>query len=126
MLRSGLGIHTGDCAIKVAQLINLQFKGIHMKTKITAVAALTFFSVFALPSFAGDAAVAEAAKVHPLKDGGSLYVFKDGKMAQTNKFGNTAFLQPGQAIETADGQKLTASSNEVARLSSLLRQGHRN
>lgn len=97
-----------------------------MKTPIAAIAVLSFFSVFALPSFAGDAAVAEADKVYALKDGGSLYVFKDGKMAQENKFGKTVFLKPGQSIETADGQKISASSNEVARLSSLLRQGHQN
>jgi Copper resistance protein K len=97
-----------------------------MKTKIAAIAALSFFSAFALPSFAGDAAAANADKVYALKDGGSLYVFKDGKMAQTNKFGNTIFLQPGQAIETADGQKITASGNEVARLNSLLQRGHQN
>lgn len=97
-----------------------------MKTPIAAIAVLSFFSAFALPSFAGDAAVADADKVYTLKDGGSLYVFKDGKMAQTNKFGYTVFLKPGQSIETADGQKISASSNEVARLSSLLRQGHQN
>lgn len=97
-----------------------------MKTKFVAIATLSLFGAFTLPSFAGDAAVADANKVYTLKDGGSLYLFRDGKMAQTNKFGNTVFLQPGQAIETADGQKITASSNEVARLNSLLQQGHRN
>lgn len=97
-----------------------------MKTKFVAIAALSLFSAFALPSFAGDAAAADANKVYTLRDGGTLYVFKDGKMAQANKFGYTVFLTPGQSIETADGQKITASSNEVARLSSLLRQGHQN
>jgi hypothetical protein len=51
-------------------------------------------------------------------------VFKDGKMAQTNKFGRTVFLTAGQPIETADGEKVMVSTNEVGRLDGLLRQGH--
>jgi hypothetical protein len=95
-----------------------------MKNKFAAVAALALVGAISLPSFAADAAAASAQKMYTLKDGGTLYVFKDGKMAQTNKFGRTVFLTAGQPIETADGEKVMVSTNEVGRLDGLLRQGH--
>jgi len=50
---------------------------------------------------------------------------KDGKMAQENNFGRAVYLKQGQAYETTDGQKIIANSNEVARLDSLIQQGHK-
>ena len=50
------------------------------KAKLALAAALVVagLSVFAVPSFANDAATADAQKLYRLKDGGTLYVFKDG------------------------------------------------
>ena len=45
-------------------------------------------------------------------------------MALEDKFGRAIHLKEGQSLETVDGQKITANGNEVARLDSLLRQGH--
>lgn len=97
-----------------------------MKSKIAAALAVAMVGVISLPSFAADAAAASAEKTYRLKDGGTLYVFKDGKMAQENQFGRPVYLQKGQSLETADGQKIVANSNEIARLDGLLRKGHRN
>ncbi|MFN4352816.1 MAG: CopK family periplasmic copper-binding protein [Hylemonella sp.] len=33
-------------------------------------------------------------------------------------------MKGGEVLETSDGRKVTATSNEVARLDNLLRQGH--
>ena len=95
-----------------------------MKARITAVVAATVLSAIVTPSFADDAAAASAKKMFLLKDGGTLYVFEDGKTALEDKFGRAVYLKEGQSLETADGQKITANGNEVARLDSLLRQGH--
>jgi len=47
-------------------------------------------------------------------------------MAKEDQFGRAVYLQKGQSLETADGQKIEANSNEVARLGGLLREGHKN
>jgi len=61
-----------------------------------------------------------------LKDGSTLYVFKDGKMAKEDRYGRAAYLKQGEVLELADGRKVTAVGNEVARLSGLLNDGHQN
>jgi hypothetical protein len=99
-------------------------RSVEMKARITAVVAATVLSAIVTPSFADDAAAASAKKMFLLKDGGTLYVFEDGKTALEDKFGRAVYLKEGQLLETADGQKITANGNEVARLDSLLRQGH--
>jgi hypothetical protein len=95
-----------------------------MKTTLKTILVAGALAVAALPSFAHDAASASADKLYRLKDGGTLYVFKDGKMALEDKFGRATYLKIGQILESIDGQKITASSNEVARLDSLIVQGH--
>lgn len=59
-----------------------------------------------------------------LADGGILYVFKDGKMAREDRFGQIVFLKAGETLAAADGSKIVAVGNEVARLRSLLNEGH--
>ncbi len=95
-----------------------------MKTTLTIFIAAGVLAVATLPAFAHDAASASADKLYRLKDGGTLYVFKDGKMALEDAYGRAAFLKKGQVLETTDGQKITATSNEVARLDSLILLGH--
>ncbi|MDP2826683.1 MAG: CopK family periplasmic copper-binding protein, partial [Sulfuritalea sp.] len=75
-------------------------------------------------AFAHDAASAEAKQVIDLKDGSTLYVFKDGKMAMEDRYGRATRMEPGVAMETRDGQKITMQGDEVARLDSLITQGH--
>ena len=61
-----------------------------------------------------------------LKDGSTLYVFKDGKMAKEDRFGRAVYLRSGEVLETRDGRNVTAVGNEDARLDVLLSNGHRN
>lgn len=74
--------------------------------------------------FAGDAARAEAKRVVDLKGGATLYIFTDGKMAMEDKFGRAARMQKDTVMETQDGKKIIMHGDEVARLETLLRQGH--
>jgi hypothetical protein len=95
-----------------------------MKIKIASALVVAGLSAFAVPSFANDVAAADAQKLYRLKDGGTLYIFKDGKMAQEDRYGRAVYLKKGQVVETVDGQRLSATSNEVARLNDLLIEGH--
>ena len=92
-----------------------------MKSQIVIAALLSALSV---PAFAGHAAAQAAKEMVPLADGGTLYVFKDGKMAQESRFGRAAYLNVGASVPTKDGRNIAITSNEVARLGSLLEQEH--
>ena len=96
-----------------------------MKRKILSLALVAFSASVVLPAYAGDAARREAKQIINLQDGGTLYVFSDGKMAKENKYGHAESLRQNTTLQTADGQTLTVTSNEVARLNYLLQEGHR-
>jgi hypothetical protein len=51
-----------------------------------------------------------------LKDGTTVYIFKDGKMAMADKNGRTVGMKAGHVMETADGQRIIMVGNELARL----------
>ena len=73
----------------------------------------------ALVAAAGTALAADLANVEksfPLKDGSTVYIFKDGKMAMEDKLGRVVGMKAGHVMETKDGQKLIMIGNEVARL----------
>ena len=80
------------------------------------------------PAFARDALpqATQQALALALKDGSTLYVFKDGKMAKEDRYGRAAYLKQGEVLELADGRKVPAVGNEIARLDGLLNDGHRN
>lgn len=92
--------------------------------KLTLIAVLS--TVGATTAFAHDAARAEAKQVIDLKDGSTLYIFKDGKMAMENQYGGATRMEQGVAMETRDGQKITVQGDEVARLHTLIIEGHVN
>ena len=92
-----------------------------MLKKLLMVAAM---SAVATAAFAGDAALEAAEKTIDLKDGSTLYIIKDGKMAMEDKFGRATRMKQGHVMETKDGQKIMMHGDEVMRLDSLLRQGH--
>lgn len=94
-------------------------------TLFTLVIALAAAGV-SVPVFARDALPQATQQVLELKDGSTLYVFKDGKMAKEDRYGRAAHLKQGEVLELADGRKVTAVGNEVARLRGLLDDGHRN
>lgn len=91
-----------------------------MKLKIS-IAAL---ALVATSAFANHAALNASKEVVQLKDGGTLYVFQNGKMAKEDRYGRAQYLKANEVLETADGRKITATSNEVALLHSLLLEGH--
>lgn len=97
-----------------------------MKSRILPALVLATVSVLSAPSFAEDRAQQDAAEVIQLKDGGTLFVFRDGKMAKEDKYGRAANLTIGEKMITKDGRVISANSNEIARLHSLLREGHQN
>lgn len=59
-------------------------------------------------------------KSYDLKDGSTLHVFKDGKMAMEDKYGRAYSMEQGHRMVTADGQTIAMQGNEVWRLDSLL------
>lgn len=75
-------------------------------------------------AFADDEARNTAEKVIEMKDGSTLYIFKDKKMAVEDKVGRATRMKPGHVMETRDGQQLVMVGDEVARLDWLLKEGH--
>ncbi len=82
-----------------------------MLKKIALAAALI---AAATTTFAAD--VTHVAQKFELKDGSTVYVFKDGKMAMENRLGRTVGMKPGHVMETKDGKKIIMIGNELARL----------
>lgn len=85
-----------------------------MFSKILIVAAS---SVVAVSAFAVD--TGNVQKSIPLKDGSTVYIFKDGKMGMEDKVGRSTRMKPGQVMEAKDGQKLIMIGDEVMRVESL-------
>ncbi len=77
---------------------------------------------------ATSALAVDAAQVEqsiPLKDGSTVYIFKDGKMSMESKLGNAVRMKQGHVMETKDGQKIMMYGDEVMRLDSLLHKDHK-
>mgnify|MGYP003576697262 CR=1 FL=1 len=73
-------------------------------------------------SFALD--LGEVKQSIPLKDGATVHLFADGKMAMEDKYGRAVFMADGHMMETSQGEKFIMRGNEVARLDSLLRKDY--
>ena len=84
-------------------------------------------SLLALVSLVSASALAvDTVKVEksiPMKDGSTLYIFKDGKMGMEDKLGKVMSMKQGKLMETADGKKIVMTGNEVWRVDEML---HRN
>jgi hypothetical protein len=93
-----------------------------MKIKL----ALLTLALTGSAAFASDAAQRAALDIIPLKDGGILYIFSDGKMAKEDRFGRAAFVRVGEVLLSATDKQLPVTSNEVARLNYLLNKNHNN
>lgn len=90
------------------------------KKLIVAVAV----SVISISAFALDDK-SQVKQSFELKDGSTVYVFKDGKMGMEDKFGRAMYMAPGHAMETKDGKKIIMNGNEIWRVEELLHSGHR-
>lgn len=89
--------------------------------KQTLVVAL---STLSLAAFAADAVRGEIKQSIELKDGSTLHIFKDGKMAMEDKSGRAVRMKHDTVMETKDGQRLIMHGDEVMRLDSLIKKGH--
>jgi len=68
----------------------------------------------------------EVEKTIELKDGSTLYIFKDGKMGMEDKFGGwSSSMESGLVMETKDGKKIIMNGNEIWRVDHLLRAANR-
>lgn len=97
-----------------------------MNTRINSLFAAVLFGALASNAMATDSLANNVDKTYRLKDGGTVFVFKDGKLAMADKFDRAVHVSKGQVVETADGQKISMSSSESARLNLLQNQGHEN
>ncbi|GAB3546350.1 hypothetical protein GCM10027343_23990 [Noviherbaspirillum agri] len=89
------------------------------KLLIAATSAMIAMSAFAVD-------MTKVEKAIELKDGSTVYLFKDGKMGMENKYGKAVRMKQGHVMETKDGQKIIMIGDEVARLESILHVDHRN
>lgn len=88
-----------------------------MKSTNLIVAAVV--AAFSLPAFADDQFPERwpIDKRVELKDGGGLIVYRDGKMAVEDKYGNPrGQIRRGDSVETATGERVVVNSNEMERL----------
>ena len=60
-----------------------------------------------------------------LKDGSTVYIFKDGKMGMEDKYGRATYMESGHVMETKDGKKIIMNGNEIWRDDELLHSNHR-
>ena len=88
-----------------------------MLKQLTILAAASMLS---LSAFAVDHTKVE--KTIELKDGSTILILKDGKMAMENKHGQAMSMKEGVPMETKDGQKVMMKGNEFWRLEEIKRQ----
>ena len=74
-------------------------------------------------AFAVDKAQVE--KSIELKNGSTVYIFKDGKMGMEDKYGRATLMETGHVMETKDGKKIIMNGNEIWRVEELLHKDHR-
>lgn len=91
-----------------------------MLKKLLMVVAM---SAVTATAFAVDASQVE--KSIELKDGSTVYIFKDGKMGMEDKLGRAVRMKKDTVMEAKDGQKIIMHGDEVMRLDSLLHKDHR-
>ena len=91
-----------------------------MLKKLLMVVAM---SAVTATAFAVDAAQVE--KSIELKDGSTVYIFKDGKMGMEDKLGRAVRMKKDTVMETKDGQKIMMHGDEVMRLDNILHKDHR-
>lgn len=82
-----------------------------MLKKIVCAAASVLIATSALAVDRGN-----VDKSYELKDGSTVYVFKDGKMAMEDKLGRVVSMKEGHVMETKDGKKIMMKGNEIYRL----------
>jgi len=91
-----------------------------MSKKLLAIVALSSLGISA---YAVDGSQVE--KSIELKDGSTVYIFKDGKMAMEDQQGRAIRMKQDIVMETKDGQKIMMNGDEVMRLDNILHKDYR-
>ena len=76
-------------------------------------------TMVAFTAFAVDLSTVE--KSVELKDGSTVYLFKDGKMGMETKLGQVVRMKEGHVMDTKDGERVIMIGDEVARLHTILK-----
>ncbi len=87
-----------------------------------------FLMIVAISSAAASAYAVDMSQVKQsidLKDGSTVYIFKDGKMGMEDKYGRATYMESGHVMETKDGKKIIMNGNEIWRVDELLHSNHR-
>ena len=84
-----------------------------MKSKI---AALAFGSLITYAATAQGIDPKDYKRSIELKNGGTVYIFKDGRMAYEDRVGRPVRVKTGEVVETKSGEKLTVRSDDEGRL----------
>lgn len=80
-------------------------------------------SSFALAAFAFEAE--PIVKSVDLRDGTTVHMFSDGKMAMENAYGKVTSMDDGHVMEAKNGEKIVMKGNETERLRFALRPQYR-
>lgn len=88
-----------------------------MFKKFLVLAAMSTIGV-SVSAFAIDSA--QVQKSVQLKDGSTVHIFKDGKMAMENQYGRAESMEPGTVMEATNGEKFAMQGDKVTRLDSIL------
>lgn len=64
---------------------------------------------------------ATAEQAVELKDGTTLYIFKDGKMGMRDLYRKARYMEPGAVMETKDGEKIAMGTYDQWQLQSFLK-----
>lgn len=79
-------------------------------------------SSFALAAFAFEA---EPIFKPVLRDGTTVHMFSDGRMAMENAYGKVTSMDDGHVMEAKNGEKIVMTGNETERLRFALRPQYR-
>lgn len=86
------------------------------------IAILAAMISMATTAFAVDEA--QVAQKFELKDGSTVYIFKDGRMGMEDRLGRKVGMKAGHVMETKDGKKIMMVGNELARVE-MIKAGER-
>ena len=81
--------------------------------------AAAVVSVLSLPALAEVYPVPDSWQITErieLKNGMFLNLYRDGKMAMENTFGQSVHMPAGQAMQARDGRSITMNGNETIRV----------
>ena len=86
---------------------------------------LTVVAMSAVMGSAFAVDLSQMAQSIALKDGSTVYVYKDGKMGMEDKYGRAVYMDPGHVMQTKDGKKIIMIGNEIYRVEEMLHGAHK-